>query len=77
MTTSPPPASNLSRLIGLILVVIGTLWLVLTGLCSGAFLVGLLGEGNLRDIGAVLSIAVPSALIGAAIYGIGRWLRPR
>lgn len=69
--------SNLPRLIGLILIVIGTLWLVLTGLCSGAFLIGLLGEGNLRDISVVLTIGIPSALIGAAIYAIGRWLRPQ
>lgn len=69
--------SNLPRLIGLILIVIGTLWLVLTGLCSGAFLIGLLGEGNLRDISVVLTIGIPSALIGAPIYAIGRWLRPQ
>lgn len=76
MTTSPSPANDLTRLIGLILVVIGTLWLVLTGLCSGAFLIGLLGEGNLRDIGVILTIGIPSTLIGAIIYAIGRWLRP-
>lgn len=76
MTTSPP-ASDLSRLVGRILIVIGTLWLVLTGLCSGAFLIGLLGEGNLRDVGVVLTIAIPSALIGGVIYAIGRWIRPK
>lgn len=75
--TTPPLGNDLTRLIGLILVVIGTLWLVLTGLCSGAFLIGLLGEGNLRDIGVVLTIGIPSALIGGIIYAIGRWLRPK
>lgn len=69
--------SDLARLFGLILIVIGMLWLVLTGLCSGAFLIGLLGEGNLRDVGVVLTIGIPSALIGAAIYAIGRALRPK
>lgn len=73
----PKPPTTVTRLIGLILIVIGTLWLVLTGLCSGAFLIGLLGEGNLRDIGVVLTIGIPSALIGGAIYAIGRWLRPK
>ena len=67
---------ELGRLFGLILIVIGILWLVLTGLCSAAFFIGLLGQGNLSDLGAVLVIGVPSALIGGVIYAIGRWLRP-
>jgi hypothetical protein len=67
---------ELGRLFGLILIVIGVLWLVLTGLCSAAFFVGLLGQGNLSDLGAVLMIGIPSALIGGVIYAIGRWLRP-
>ena len=77
MNRTPPPGSDLARLTGLILVVVGTLWLVLTGLCTAVFAVGIAGEGNLNDIGGVLSIGVPSALIGGAIYAIGRWLRPR
>ncbi len=75
--TTPPPGNDLARLFGLILIVIGTLWLVLTGLCSAAFFIGFLGEGNLSDIGAVFTIAIPSALIGTAIYAIGRALRPK
>jgi hypothetical protein len=67
---------SIARFIGLILIVIGVLWLALTGLCSAAFAIGLLGEGNLSDVGAVFMIGVPSALIGAVIYAIGRWLRP-
>jgi hypothetical protein len=77
MTASPPPRSDLPRLIGLILIVIGTLWLVLTGLCTAAFAIGLLGEGNLGDITVILTIAIPSILIGGLIYAIGRWLRPK
>jgi hypothetical protein len=69
--------SNLARLFGLILIVIGTLWLVLTGLCTAAFAIGLLGEGNLGDITVILTIAIPSILIGGLIYAIGRWLRPK
>jgi hypothetical protein len=68
---------TLGRFVGLVLVVVGVLWLVLTGLCTAAFAIGLLGEGNLNDIGGVLSIGVPSAVIGGAIYAIGRWLRPK
>ena len=77
MTASPPPASDIRRFIGLVLIVIGTLWLVLTGLCSTAFAIGLLGEGNLGDVTGILTIAIPSALIGGLIYAIGRWLRPK
>lgn len=68
--------SSIGRFIGLILIVVGALWLAVTGLCTAAFAVGIAGEGNLNDIGGVLSIGVPSALIGAALYAIGRWLRP-
>lgn len=71
------PAGGIRRLIGLILVVISTLWLVLTGLCSAAFAIGLMGEGNLNDLGGVLAIGLPSALIGAMIYAVGRLLRPK
>lgn len=75
--SEPNPPPTVSRFIGLILVAVGTLWLVLTGLCTAVFAVGVAGEGNLNDIGGVLSIGVPSALIGIAIYAIGRALRPR
>lgn len=68
---------SIGRFIGLVFIVIGVLWLTLTGLCTVAFAIGLLGEGNLGDIGVILTIAVPSALIGGVIYAIGRWLRPK
>jgi hypothetical protein len=77
MTTSQPPASDLSRLVGRILIVIGVLWLVLTGLCTAAFAIGLLGEGNLGDVSVILTIGIPSAVIGGVIYAIGRWMRPK
>ncbi len=77
MTASPRPGTDITRLIGLILVVVGILWLVLTGLCTTAFAIGLLGEGNLGDVTVILTIAIPSALIGGLIYAIGRWLRPK
>ncbi len=68
--------SEIGRFVGLLLIVAGVLWLVLTGLCSAAFALALIGEGNLNDITGVLAIGVPSALIGGVIYAIGRWLRP-
>jgi hypothetical protein len=69
--------SEIIRFFGLLLVVIGVLWLVLTGLCSAAFVIALAAEGHIGDVTGVLAIGVPSALIGGVIYGIGRWLRPR
>lgn len=74
---APQSGGELGRLIGLILIVIGVFWLATTGLCSAVFAIGLLGEGNLNDIGGVFMIGVPSALIGGVIYAIGRWMRPR
>ena len=68
--------SEIGRFVGLLLIVVGVLWLVLTGLCSAAFALALIGEGNLNDVTGVLAIGVPSALIGGVIYAIGRWLRP-
>lgn len=70
-------SSQVRRFVGLLLIVIGVMWIVLTGLCSVAFAIGLLGGGNLNDIGGVLMIGVPSALIGGIIFAVGRWLRPK
>ena len=73
---SSSDGSELSRLIGLILIVIGVIWLVTTGLCTGAFAISFISGGDWNDLGAVLLVGVPSAVIGGVIYGIGRWLRP-
>ena len=69
--------NDLSRLIGLILIVIGAIWLVTTGLCSAAFAIGLADNGNSGDLAIVLLVGLPSAAIGGVIYAFGRWLRPR
>lgn len=69
--------SEIGRFVGLLLIAAGMLWLVLTGLCTAAFVIALAAEGHLNDATGALAIGVPSALIGGAIYGIGRWLRPR
>lgn len=79
MTSPPPPDTGdaVKRLIGLMLIMIGIFWLVMTGLCSGAFLIGLLAEGGFKDIGGVFMIGIPSALIGGVIYALGRLLSPK
>lgn len=79
MVEQPPvPAGSPSgRFVGLILISIGVLWLLLTGLCTVFGLVSLMSEGNLGDILLVATITLPSALLGGAIYAVGRLLRPR
>jgi hypothetical protein len=71
--------SEFRRFIGLALIVIGTLWLVLTGLCSAAFLISVWqgGDPPPRDeaVGMTLLVTVPSILMGGLIYSIGRSLR--
>lgn len=77
---SPTPAqsSPATRFVGLILISIGVLWLVLTGLCTLVGLTSLVGEGgSLEDSILIFSFAVPSAILGAGVYFIGRLLRPR
>jgi hypothetical protein len=91
MTASSPPASDVRRLIGRILIVMGTLWLVLTGLCSVAFLFSLWRGGDPLQGGAPmrfdealgmtlyfgLPFIVIGGAIGAVIYAIGRRLHPK
>ena len=78
----PVPAGSPSgRFVGLILISIGVLWLTLTGLCTAFFFVAVLGDSSttiyFSDVVMVLSFAIPSALIGGALYFVGRLLRPR
>ena len=74
----PVPEGNPTRrFIGLILVSVGVLWLSLTGLCALVTFVSMFAEGGFANIFLVLIFAVPSALIGAAFYGIGQKLRSR
>ena len=68
---------TVSRLIGLVLIFIGVLWLAMTGLCNAGFVAQMLFEGDWSNADLVLILGVPSALIGGVIYALGRWLRPR
>jgi hypothetical protein len=78
MATSPPPTSDTRRLIGLILIVAGVLWLGTTGLCTLAFLAFVVQAYGLTsgDMMTILIVAGPSTLIGAGLYLFGRRLRP-
>ena len=75
-----PAGDPTARFIGLIFISIGVLWLALTGLCTMAAFVTMIGAGGgseASDILLVLAFAVPSAIMAAAVYGLGRLLRPR
>lgn len=79
MAELPPvqAGSPTGRFVGLILISIGILWLSLTGLCAVVTFVSMFSEGGFANILLILVFAGPSALVGAAFYGIGRLLRSR
>ena len=81
MATPPPTHSASGRFVGLIFMSIGVLWLGLTGLCTLGTFATLIGSDGLSaglgDVALILIVAVPSALIGGAVYFVGRLLRPK
>ena len=77
MTDPAPTDHTASRFIGLILLSIGVLWLVLTGLCAVGALVMTASQGDFTDMLMISAFSVPSALNGAAFYFGGRFLRPK
>ncbi len=79
--TTPPP--SITRIVGLILITVGVLWMAASGLCSAAFFLMLLTESP-SDAREVLSITPMvllvggfSAGIGFVVYIVGRALRPK
>lgn len=60
---------------GLVLVVVGGLWLALSGLCTAGFGVAFMQQGQFSDIWPVLLIGIPSLVIGYVLFAFGRWLR--
>lgn len=77
-----PPPTSVRRMIGLVMIVVGGLWMALSGLCSAAFAVGMLTEsnGNFREalsiFPMILLVGGFSAGIGLVVYVVGRALRP-
>jgi hypothetical protein len=82
MTEQTPAGNEVGRFIGLVLIVIGVLWMAASGLCSAGFAVALFAEGggNASDALSVLSVVLLygglSALLGFGVFAIGRVLRP-
>ncbi|MEQ1868195.1 MAG: hypothetical protein ABL996_26560 [Micropepsaceae bacterium] len=81
MTEAETP--TIKRIAGLVLIVVGLLWTVLSGLCSAAFFVTLFTEGGgdvreaLSIIPMILLVGGFSAGIGFVVYIVGRALRPK
>ncbi|MEQ1753715.1 MAG: hypothetical protein ABL973_06245 [Micropepsaceae bacterium] len=67
----------MTRFFGLLLMTIGTMCIVLSGLCSALFAISFLQNGQQSDLSAVVIVGVPSVVTGAVIYAVGRWLRPK
>ncbi len=71
------PSNTSGRFVGLVLLSIGVLWLALTGLCTAVAFITLAGQGDLSAVMLILVFAAPSAILGGAIYFVGRLLRPK
>jgi uncharacterized membrane protein HdeD (DUF308 family) len=67
---------DVRKFIGLLLFVFGIFWMGLSGLCSAAFGVAFLQQGEqLADVMIVLFIGIPSIVAGYLLFAFGRWLR--
>ncbi len=80
--TDPTEPPSIKRIIGLVLIVGGLLWIALSGLCSAAFFVTLFTEGgDLREALSIVPMIVLvggfSAGLGLVVYVVGRALRPQ
>ena len=80
--TTPHHPGEIRRFIGLILIAVGVLWMVASGLCSGAFFISLFTEGG--DFREALSIVPMIVLVGGfsigmglVFYVVGRAMRPK
>ena len=68
------PIDYLRRFAGLIVIMFGVFFLAFGGLCSAVFLLSFFAEGDLINLGFALMVGVPTALVAAMIFSIGRAL---
>ena len=70
--TEPSSGGDVQRFIGLILGVIGALWLAFSGLCAAGMIFSMIADGaaNQEILVYALMILVISGISGAAGYGI-------
>lgn len=78
---SEPQPHLVRRIVGLVLITVGALWIAASGLCSAAFVVTMFTEGGdfreaLSIVPMILLVGGFSVGIGFVIYVIGRALRP-
>lgn len=83
MSDAPHEPVSMKRIIGLVLITAGALWIAASGLCSAAFFITLFTEGG-SDFREALSIIPMIALVGGfsaglgfVLYVVGRTLRPK
>jgi hypothetical protein len=82
MSEDISPGGPIRRFVGLILIVVGALWLGASGLCSAGFFGMMVVEGgDFREILAIapmiLLVGGFSAGVGFALLVIGRAMRPK
>lgn len=83
MSETPREPNPIKRIVGLVLITAGALWIAASGLCSAAFFITLFAEGG-GDLREALSIIPMIALVGGfsagigfVLYVVGRALRPK
>jgi hypothetical protein len=78
MSGDTEQTNDTKRFFGLLLMAVGVIWLVTTGLCTLVFASFVVQsyQLNVGDVSTMLIVAGPSALIGYAIYSVGRAMRP-
>lgn len=73
--------SSSAALLGTIIMIVGILWMTLSGLCSALVLVGEVFDGDpggiLQGVGIVTIVGGVSLLIGTLIWRGGKALRGR
>lgn len=77
MSETSPSGSATKRLVGLVLIVAGVLWLLTAGACTLIFAPLAFSYGpNLGDMLTLILVLVPSVLLGWGLIAFGRRLRP-
>ena len=82
MTDAPASPGSIRRIVGLVFIAAGALWIAASGLCSAGFFITLFTEGG--DFREALSIVPMIVLVGGfsvgigfVVYAVGRALRPK
>jgi hypothetical protein len=82
MNDIPSQPNPVRRVIGLVLITVGALWIAASGLCSAGMVVTMFTEGGdwreaLSIVPMILLVGGFSIGIGFVFYVVGRALRPK